>query len=95
MRTQVYLWTVSSYGTSQFSVENGPETGLHTGDRAGATAGTSCAERRLQQIETAMEGIARHVGNLSIVGPCMCGQSLLLVRQTDVYCPGYGHQQVL
>lgn len=52
-------------------------------------------EHRLRQVENALKGIARHTGEVSVAGPCMCGESLLLVKQTVVYCPACGHQQAL
>lgn len=51
--------------------------------------------RRLVQLETALRYVVRTTNDVSIGGPCHCGESLLIVRQQSIYCPNCSYQRTI
>ena len=45
------------------------------------------AERQITQLENTLRGLVRETNDISVGGPCKCGQSLLIISQRTVYCP--------
>lgn len=45
-------------------------------------------EMQLERIKNTIKGVADEIGGLSVDGQCnSCGQSLLLVRDGQLFCP--------
>ena len=47
----------------------------------------SKVEQHLVQLENTLQGVVRETSDVTIGGPCKCGESLVIVRQRTVYCP--------
>ncbi|ELY57761.1 hypothetical protein [Natronolimnohabitans innermongolicus] len=45
------------------------------------------AEQQLEQVENTLRGVLREANDVSLGGPCKCGESLLIVRRRTIYCP--------
>ena len=43
--------------------------------------------RRVDRLENTLQALARERDDVSIAGPCNCGESLLIIRQRTIYCP--------
>uniref|UniRef100_A0A7D5KU14 Uncharacterized protein n=2 Tax=Natrinema halophilum TaxID=1699371 RepID=A0A7D5KU14_9EURY len=50
---------------------------------------------RIQQLENTLRGVVRNLDNISIGGPCRCGESMLLIRQKKIFCPECGYQRTM
>ncbi|RKD95042.1 hypothetical protein [Halopiger aswanensis] len=44
-------------------------------------------KQHIDQLENTLRGVVRDANDISVGGPCSCGQSLLLIRQRVIYCP--------
>ena len=53
------------------------------------------AERNICQLENTLRGVVRETNDVSVGGPCKCGDSLLIVRQRTVYCPQCQYQRAI
>ncbi|AEH38853.1 hypothetical protein [Halopiger xanaduensis] len=44
-------------------------------------------KQHVVQLENTLRGVVRDANDISVGGPCSCGESLLLIRQRVIYCP--------
>ncbi|MXV61259.1 hypothetical protein GS429_04110 [Natronorubrum sp. JWXQ-INN-674] len=51
--------------------------------------------RRVTQLENTLRAVMRETENVSVGGPCVCGECLLLVQRRRLYCPKCNYQQTM
>ncbi|MCU4740294.1 hypothetical protein [Natronoglomus mannanivorans] len=52
-------------------------------------------KRRVTQLENTLKAVTRQTNDISIGGPCSCGESFLIVRQRVIYCPQCGYRRTM
>ncbi|QSW98928.1 hypothetical protein [Haloterrigena alkaliphila] len=52
-------------------------------------------ERRIERLENTLKGVVREFEDVSIGGPCKCGESLLIVRHRTIYCPSCRYRRTI
>ncbi|MGQ3411845.1 hypothetical protein [Natrinema versiforme] len=51
--------------------------------------------QRLVRLENALRHIVRRTDDVSVGGPCQCGESLLIVTRRSLYCPQCSYRRTI
>jgi hypothetical protein len=51
--------------------------------------------QRLLQMENALRHVVRTTADVSIGGPCQCGESLVIVTRHSLYCPQCSYRRTV
>ncbi|MDS0477973.1 hypothetical protein [Natrinema sp. 1APR25-10V2] len=52
-------------------------------------------KEHVRRLENTLQAVVRNADDVSIGGPCSCGESFLFVRDRELYCPQCGYQRTI